>query len=104
MPGLINAGIVFVLSNYFLTFPVIGLLFSGANRLRANRKQDEQTHTQCGETCEMSMHAILLMSARFPLGAPQTAHRRATMVKGPLPRLRVYLMWLTGPRQNYFRS
>ena len=37
MPGLIKAVIVFVLSNYFLTFPVIGLLFSGVAIARAKK-------------------------------------------------------------------
>ena len=37
MPGLIKAGIVFVLSNYFLIFPVIGLLFSAVAIARAKR-------------------------------------------------------------------
>jgi len=37
MSGLINAGIAFVLSNYFLTFPVIGLLFSAVAIARAKR-------------------------------------------------------------------
>jgi len=37
MAGLIKAVIVFVLSNYFLTFPVIGLLFSAVAIARAKR-------------------------------------------------------------------
>ena len=37
MSGLIKAVIVFVLSNYFLTFLVIGLLFSAVAIARAKR-------------------------------------------------------------------
>ena len=42
MSGLIKAVIAFVLSNYFLTFLVIGLLFSAVAIARAKRPPDHQ--------------------------------------------------------------